>query len=181
MRVLRTFFATLLTVILVIGMVVGAYTVFPLKNVEDIRSISREMGIDRYLVAALIKAESNFDESAISKADAKGLMQLTDETAMFCAEKMGMELGEGDVYNPEINIRLGSFYLKRLLDMFDGNVDSAIAAYNAGEGRVKEWLGNKEYSSNGEELDNIPYGETKRHVKKIAQYQKIYKLLYPEF
>ena len=106
-------------------------------------------------------------------------MQLTDETAQFCAEKMGIELNEGDIYSPAINIRLGTFYLSRMLNLFDGDERLAVAAYNAGEGRVQEWLKNPTLSTDGESLDFIPYEETRRHVEKIETYKKIYKLLYP--
>lgn len=180
MKFIKNFLSALIVFCVIIGIIAGIYGMYPLKYVGFIRAASEEAGVDRYLTAALIKAESNFNPQALSNADAKGLMQLTDETAQFCAEKMGIELSEGDIYNPEINIKIGVYYLKRLLDMFDSDLTLAVAAYNAGEGRVKEWLANAEYSADGVTLDTIPYGETKRHVEKIGQYQKIYKILYPE-
>lgn len=181
MKFIRNFFAALLAVVLAVIMVWGIYALYPLKYVDYIRNISEEMGVDRYLVAAVIRAESNFDEVALSKANAKGLMQLTDETALFCGEKLGLYIAEGDVYKPEINIRLGVYYLKRMLDMFNSDTDLAVAAYNAGEGRVKEWLSNEAYSPDGKTLSVIPYEETRRHVEKINKYISIYKILYPEF
>jgi len=106
-------------------------------------------------------------------------MQLTDTTAEYCAGNLGITLSEGDIYKPEINIKLGVYFLKRLLDLYDGDEDLAIAAYNAGEGRVNEWLANPEYSTDGETLDSIPYRETERHVEKIRFYKWVYRILYP--
>lgn len=179
MKLRKIFFALVLLVVLVLGVIWGLYTMYPLKHEEHIRTFADEMGVDRYLVAALIRAESNFDETALSNADAKGLMQLTDETAQFCAEKLGITLREGDVYNPEINIQLGVYYLRRMLDMFNGDEQIAVAAYNAGEGRVKGWISNPDYSD-GVHLNVIPYEETRKHVEKVEKYRKVYELLYPK-
>lgn len=179
MKFLKYLFSVILIFAVIIGALLCVYRIFPLKYTEIIRREADSQGVDRYAVAALIKAESNFKANAFSSAEAKGLMQLTDETAQFCANLMGMELNENDIYNPEINIKLGVCYFKRMLDLFGGDVNMAVAAYNAGEGRVKEWLNDPEYSTDGETLHTIPYEETKRHVEKIAAYIKVYKTLYP--
>ncbi|MBR5535673.1 MAG: lytic transglycosylase domain-containing protein [Clostridia bacterium] len=179
MKLIKGIVGLFITFAILCGAVWGIYRLFPLKYLTEIRTVCGELNVDPYLVAALIKAESNFNMDAISRADAKGVMQLTDETAEFCAEKLNMELAEGDIYSPKVNIRLGSYYLKRMLDLFEGDEALAIAAYNAGAGRVKKWLKNPEYSPDGESLQVIPYEETKNHVKKIEAYKKIYKILYP--
>lgn len=179
MKLIRSIVSTFIVAVVIIGAIFCAYRLFSLKYVHEIRQSADEMGVDRFLVAALIKAESNFKVDAVSRADAKGVMQLTDETARFCAEKLGVELKDGDIYSPAVNIRLGTFYLSRMLNLFDGDEGLAVAAYNAGEGRVQEWLKNPTLSTDGESLDFIPYEETRRHVEKIKTYKKIYKLLYP--
>ena len=179
MKLIKSIVSTVVLVVVLLGSIYGAYRLFPLRYLHEIRLASDEMDVDRYLVAALIKAESNFEIDAISRAEAKGVMQLTDDTAQFCAKKLGIDLKEGDIYSPAVNIRLGVFYLKRMLEMFNGDEALAVAAYNAGEGRVHEWLNNPEYSTDGENLKIIPYAETERHVKKIETYKKIYKVLYP--
>ena len=179
MKFIKKLMAFVLVIMVIFGVVMGVYTLYPLKYTEYIRTVSEETGIDKYLIASIIRAESNYDEKALSNAGAKGLMQLTDETAAFCAEKMGIELNDGDVFNPEINIRLGVYYYKRVLELFDYDETLAIAAYNAGEGRVRAWLSNESYSSDGKTLDVIPSKETENHIKKIENYQKIYKFLYP--
>lgn len=179
MRFLKYVFIILLVFAVLAACIFGAYKLFPLRYTEIIRNEAAVQGVDAYLVTALIKAESNFKANAVSQAEAKGVMQLTDDTALFCAEKTGITLNENDIYSPEINIKLGVYYLARLLELFGGNEELAIAAYNAGEGRVREWLGDPTYSTDGESLDTIPYDETKNHVEKIALYKKIYKALYP--
>ncbi|MBQ8003382.1 MAG: lytic transglycosylase domain-containing protein [Clostridia bacterium] len=179
MKLIKSLLGTALTVALLLGAIWGAYRLFPLKFIDEIRLYSDEMGVDRHLTASLIKAESNFNENAVSGADAKGVMQLTDETAAFCASKLGITINDGDIYNPDINIRLGVYYLKRMLDIFGGDESLAVAAYNAGEGRVAQWLADPSVSTDGATLESIPYKETERHVKKINVYKKIYKLLYP--
>lgn len=179
LKFFKCIFVVLLIFAVAVAGVYGAYRLFPLRYTEIIRSEADAQGVDRYLVTALIKAESNFKANAFSSAEAKGLMQLTDETAAFCAEKLGIELGENDIYSPEINIKLGVCYLARVLELFEGNEELAIASYNAGEGRVREWLNDPMYSTDGVSLDTIPYDETRRHVEKIAVYEKIYKVLYP--
>lgn len=179
MKFLKKTVAMVVVAAVLFGAIGVIYYLYPLKYTSDIREYSEEMGVDPHLVAALIKAESNFDKDAQSDAGAKGVMQLTDETARFCAEKLGIELKDGDVYNPDINIRLGVYYLKRTFELFDGDVTLAVAAYNAGEGRVRAWLRDERYSSDGKTLHTIPYEETKNHIEKIQTYQKVYKILYP--
>ncbi len=179
MKLIKNTVSTLLCTCILIACVFCVYRLFPLKHVGLIRTCADEAGVDKYLVAALIKAESNFNSNAISVAGAKGIMQLTDETAQFCAEKEGIELSEGDIFNPAVNIKLGVYYLKRTLDLFNQDEVVAIAAYNAGEGRVREWLNDPTLSPDGKSLGFIPYEETKHHIEKINNYKKIYKLLYP--
>ncbi len=179
MKFFKYLFRLLLIFILIIITVWGVYAAFPLKYTNTIRSEAAAQGVDKYLIAALIRAESNFDSEAVSAANAKGVMQLTDETAAFCASNMGLDVSGDNIFDPDINIKLGVCYLKRMLDMYSGDEDLAIAAYNAGEGRVKEWLSNPEYSGDGKKLDDIPYEETKNHVAKIRMYKKIYAFLYP--
>ena len=179
MKILKKTIAMLLVVAVLFAAIGVIYSLYPLKYIANIRACSEEMGVDPHLIATLVKAESNFNRDAKSSAGAKGVMQLTDETAQFCAEKLGVELKDNDIYDPDINIRLGVFYLKRTLELFDGDVTLAIAAYNAGEGRVREWLNDERYSADGKTLHTIPYEETKNHIEKIQTYQKVYKILYP--
>lgn len=151
--------------------------VYPLKYEEYIEKYSEEYKLDKYLVMALIKAESNYVYNAHSGI-ARGLMQITDETAQWIAKKMGNEFEPEDIDNPETNISMGCYYLRYLLDYYSNDLSLALAAYNAGMGNVNRWLSDSNLSENGSTLSTIPFEETKRYLAKIEKGIKIYKKLY---
>lgn len=157
-------------------------TVFPLKYEEYIKLYATEYEIDPYLIMGVIKAESNFEDEAISVKKATGLMQVTKSTAEWIADKLDFEDFEydKDIIRPEINIRMGCFYIDYLLEMYSGRETCALAAYNAGFNNVDSWLLNEEYSKDGVTLHKIPFPETEKYVKKISNYQKIYEFLYKD-
>ncbi len=152
--------------------VILIYHAFPAPYGDIVEKYSKEYGVEKALVYAVIKAESNFDTAAVSKAGAKGLAQLTDDTARYVASMIGMEYNSGDSFKVETNIRLSTYYLKYLLDKYDNDLSCTIAAYNAGEGNVDKWLA----SENG--IKAIPFGETDRYLKKVRVYKKLYHILY---
>lgn len=152
------------------------YRTFPLYYGEYIDKYAAEYGHDRYFIMGMIFAESKFDKNAHS-GKAKGLMQLTDATAEELAEKLGLDFYEDMAYDPETNIRMGCFYLNYLLSIYE-NEATALAAYNAGPGKVGEWLENEEHSEDGEALFYIPYEETEKYVKRVYRLSEIYKKLY---
>lgn len=158
--------------ILVWGVRLGAQRLFPMPYRETVLTSAEKYDVSPALLYALIKAESNFDAAAESQKGAKGLMQLMDETAAECAEKTGLSLT--DIFAPEQNITLGAYYLGKLLDMYAGDEKSAVAAYNAGHGRVDSWLSDLRYSPDGKTLSEIPFPETQRYVRKVQLYTKIY-------
>lgn len=123
---------------------------------ELISSTASRYGIDPHLVRAIVKAESDFDEMAVSKKGAKGLMQLMPETA----SRMGVK----DIHDPVDNVEGGIRYLSKLLKMFDWQVPLAVAAYNAGENAVVRY-GNR----------IPPYNETQTYVKRVLRYYSHYK------
>lgn len=152
--------------------------IFPFRHREVILKYSKENNLDPYLVLSVIMAESRFDSGAKSHKDAMGLMQITDDTGKWIAQQMGLtEYSEDKLYQEEYNIKMGCWYLNNLYEEF-GDKDLCIAAYNAGRGRVNEWLNNKEYSKDGKSLNYIPYKETKKYVDKVNTYYKIYKKMY---
>lgn len=131
-----------------------------------------EYGVDEALVYAVIKTESNFDPHAESSAGAMGLMQLTPETLHDVADRLlGEDISESEILDPEVNIRCGVRYLAWLSESFESE-RAVIAAYNAGPGRVSEWL-----EADGE-LRSIPIGETRIYVSKVLHAKDIYKRLY---
>lgn len=148
----------------------------PLTYEEYISVYARENTLDKYLVMAVVKAESNFDPEAHSGV-ATGLMQLTDETAQDLCIKMKVPYSEIDLKKPKDNIRLGCYYLRQLIDKYR-NIDVALAAYNGGPGNVNSWLKDPECSSDGKTLSYIPYRETREYVQRVNKYWNSYKELY---
>lgn len=140
---------------------------------------SEENGLDKYLVYAVIKAESNFDPNVKSNADARGLMQLMEETAVERSNVIENEDIEAyDLYDPETNIKLGTSYLSYLLELYDGNTVLAIIAYNAGLGNVKQWIKDGVIKPDGSDIENIPYKETENYVRKILRDYQMYLKIY---
>lgn len=154
-------------------------SIYPLKYNDYIIEYSKKYDLNPYLVAAIIKVESNFEKNAVSPKDARGLMQITPSTAEWAAEKIKIDNFSLDMlFDPEVNIKMGCWYLDDLRREFGSNMELVLAAYNGGRGNVKKWLNNYENSKNGRELDYIPFKETDEYVKKVEVNYNIYKLLY---
>lgn len=143
------------------------------------RETVEKSGLSPALVYAVIKAESGFDERAKSRAGAVGLMQLLPSTAEFVCRLNGLEFSPEKLTEGSYNVRLGCLYLDYLLNRFSAE-ETALAAYNAGEGTVWEWLRDGRYSSDGEHLMHIPYPETENYVKKVLKFRKNYLIFYRE-
>ena len=148
---------------------------YPLIYKEQVYEYSERFGVDKLLVFAMIKVESGFNKDAESSAGAKGLMQMTDKTADYVAKML--EETEYDLFDADTNIRYGCKYLSYLFNRFE-NTETAICAYNAGEGNVSQWLNNPEYSDDKITLKTIPFIETKEYIKKINESFTKYKKLY---
>ena len=142
---------------------------YPLHYEHIIASHSANYEIDGALLAAVIYRESEFDPDAVSSSGAVGLMQLLPATAEGIASFTGGDAFErDDLYNPELNVRYGSFYLKRLLDRY-GELELALAAYNAGQATVDGWL---------EESSGIAYAETRSYVEDVVRIRDVYRRSY---
>ncbi len=174
----------LLMVLIVIGMgcrYIIKENFFPYKYKEYVDTYSAQYNLDPLFVLAVIKTESKFDDDAHSHKNAVGLMQITVETGAWAAKEMGYStFSKEDLYDEEYNIRMGCWYLRRLNDTFNKDLDLTIAAYNAGPTNVQSWLDNEKYSSDGKSIDYIPFGETKKYVDKVNTYYRIYEYLYRE-
>ncbi|TZE82332.1 lytic transglycosylase domain-containing protein [Calorimonas adulescens] len=152
--------------------------IYPTKYMDIVERYAVEYGIDPYLVLAVIKAESNFNPEAKSSKGAIGLMQIQPDTGKWIAENLGIEnYNEDLLYNPEVNIRFGCWYINNLNSEFKDPV-LVFAAYNAGRGNVQKWLNDKEYSDDGEKLKSIPFKETRDYVDKIIRNYHIFTRLY---
>lgn len=152
--------------------------IYPLDYEATIDKYSEEYGVDKYLVASIIKVESGFREGAVSNRGAIGLMQIMPKTGIWAGEKLGIDVVEEDLYDPDINIRIGTWYIGSLIEEFDGNLENALAAYNGGIGNVYKWLASPEYSRDGLTLDRIPFLETENYVKKVRENYESYKSIY---
>ena len=168
-------FCTLLAFFILASAIAGPVMkqFYPLKYKELIEKYSALYSLDTYLVMGIISAESGFDSDAVSHKDAKGLMQVRDDTARWCIEKFSIpDYLEG----VELNINIGCAYFRYLLDKFQDNTDTALAAYNAGEGNVSRWLTRQ--GGGGTSLSSIPFSETEHYVGKVNNRRMIYKFLY---
>jgi soluble lytic murein transglycosylase len=148
---------------------------YPAAFRKEIALFSARNGLDPSLVYSLIRAESGFSPRAQSPVGALGLMQLMPATAR-AVEKDATDPQR--LFQPELNIRVGTRHLKDLIDRYRGNLVSTIASYNAGAGTVDRWL--KEFGTmeESEFIENIPYAETRDYVKKVLAGREIYRRLY---
>ena len=153
--------------------------VYPIGYSDMVETASMETGIDKYLIYAVIRTESNFNAEAESEVGARGLMQLMEDA--FDWVKFRMEddrsVTYDDMYDPGYNIEYGSFLLKLLYEE-DGDERTALAAYHSGRGSVNGWLEDKNYSSDGKTLDKIPSDTTEHYVKKVMTAYEGYTNLY---
>ena len=179
----KIIFKILLVLLAVICLFVAIASVFicllkkqyPITYKEQVFKYSREFSLESTIVFATIKVESNFNPKAVSNKGAVGLMQIMPSTAKFIAQKLGEE--EYDLFNEETNIRFGCYYLSYLITKFK-NIETAIVAYNAGEGNVRYWLTCPDYSKDGKNLYKVPFLESANYLtkmqKSLAKYTKLY-------
>ncbi len=152
---------------------------YPVAFEAEIDAAAEEFGLERELILAVIHTESRFVSDAVSRAGAKGLMQLTDDTNDWVAMLLREESEPERIFEPELNIRRGCCLLAYLLREF-GETEVALAAYNAGIGRVSGWLEDERYSSDGVTLSHIPIEETREYVKRVAEAREVYRELAEE-
>lgn len=134
--------------------------------------------VDESLVFSVIDAESGYDKKAVSEKGAIGLMQLMPETAKYMAYRLGMPIATDDLFNEEINVALGTAYLAYLNTIF-GKKTLVIAAFNAGEGNVSNWLKEGIISENFPKIADIPFYETRRYTQKVLRLMRLYEFLLP--
>jgi soluble lytic murein transglycosylase len=166
---------------LAVGLVLGVFGKFddviqeltlPLRHEDIIRQQAAEKKVDASLIAAVIYAESKFDDQT-SSAGARGLMQITPEAAQDIERHSGGTTFElGDLADPEINIRYGTYLLRELLDRYAGDTVAALAAYNAGPGNVDRWGGSQL------SVTDIPFPETRAYVEGVLDKRRAYREKY---
>ena len=151
---------------------------YPLPYREHVERYARARGLNPYLVAGLIRQESTFNPRVRSRAGARGLMQIIPATSRQLARQERRKYATRDLYNPEINIRYGTRYLKDVLGRFNGRVDYALAGYNAGPHRVKRWTGMDMSIDPEIFIEDIPFDETRAYVKLVLRNEMLYRRLY---
>ena len=146
---------------------------YPIKYEQEIYSYSKDYGVNPDLVASVINVESGFNKDRVSNKGAIGLMQLMPKTAQWVAEKLGENYQKEYLFNPQTNIKYGTYYLSYLINYFsDENL--AICAYNAGMGNVNEWLKTENFYGNKKILA-VPFKETQNYYNKVLKNKRYYK------
>lgn len=151
---------------------------FPKAYWPDLKRFSTENALDPYLVASLIRQESEFNPGAVSRANAVGLMQLLPKVGSGVAKQQKIRhFAASQLFTPEVNLRLGTRYFREMVDKF-GSFEYALAAYNAGSNRVDDWLGQGKYRDPQEFVESIPFTETREYVQAILRNANVYRQLY---
>ena len=149
---------------------------FPMPFRKDVVAVSGEVGLDPAYVYGLIRQESRFIMDARSGVGASGLMQIMPATARWTAKKLGLDYKPDMIADRDVNLRLGTAYLKLVLDDFDGSQALAAAAYNAGPGRPRRWREGPLLEP-AAWAENIPFAETRDYVKKVLSNAVYYNAL----
>lgn len=148
---------------------------YPQRYGDLVRLNAHRYNLDANLIFALIKAESNFNPRAGSLRGAKGLMQVMDETGFWAAKDLKIEdFTIDDLYDPGINMAIGCWYLNWLMEHFEGDRDKVLAAYNAGNNMVRDWIDNTDSWC----VDSIPFKETKVFILRVKEFLNMYEKLY---
>ena len=153
---------------------------YPLRYQEYVEYYADKYSLDPLLIYSFIRTESGFDPEAQSNVDARGLMQITEETFQWIQSKIAPDEEHTfeELYDPELNIRFGVYYLYACLERYGGDLATAASAYHSGWGTVDELLEDSEYSPDRERLTVFPYTQMRRYVSKIQSSYENYQRLY---
>ena len=148
---------------------------------QDIITYSEKNSVDPFLIAAIIKNESNFKHKAVSGVGAVGLMQIMPDTGRWIAEQMGLaDYKDSDLYQTRTNIRMGCWYVGELEHEFQHNLVLLMIAYNAGRGQTHDWMQENGWDYDFNDTKAIPYADTREYVTKVLQDRDKYYLLYKD-
>ena len=166
----------IISIIIIMLLLIGI--IFPKKYLNEIRDNANKYGLDESMIASVINIESGYDEKAQSTRGAMGLMQILPSTAMEVVDKIGLNIDDiSDIYDVEINIEIGCFYLRYLLDYFNGSIINTLCAYNWGMRNVQDWINAGNVDNNGE-ITNIPVEETRNYIAKYNLNKYVYDYIY---
>lgn len=177
----------LLPFIIIIALAAGIYKapdaakkyIYPKDYSRYVEKYSAKYGMDKNFIYAVIKTESNFDANAESDVGARGLMQLMEDAYDWVGYRMeeNRDITYDQMFDPEYNIEYGTYLLMLLYDEY-GDKETVLAAYHSGRGKVNSWLTQKNLSSDGKKLDDIPSSATKHYVNKVMNAYEAYNNLY---
>lgn len=184
----QTWSVWFITLALLLGFGLAVYrhvmkALYPIHFGKDILMSSQNSGLDPFLLASIIRVESNFNPTAISRQNARGLMQIMPKTGRWIADQTDIRDYSDDLlFIPSLNISMGSWYISSLLKEF-GSLLPALAAYNAGRGNVRAWLKQGQWDGSAKELDSLPFLETRVYVRRINNalnwYRRVYRGSWP--
>ena len=152
---------------------------YPMPYKDPLLTYSFKHEIDPYLLAGLVRQESEFSASVISRSNAHGLAQIMPATGRDLARRLGIKgYTNNMLFQPAVSLQMGSYYLGSLINSLGGNLEQALASYNAGKGRVTQWLERGKYNDPAEFVESIPFNETRGYVQSVRRNAGIYKRLY---
>lgn len=152
---------------------------FPLPFRTDFEHSAERQKMDLFLLAALARQESEFDPKAVSSSSARGLTQILPSTGRELSRQMQIKpFSTARLFQPSVNLELGAYYLHSIADKFDGRWEAALAAYNAGPARAKQWLARAEFHEPAEFVESIPFRETRNYVQIVLRNADLYRRIY---
>lgn len=147
---------------------------YPVLYREEITQIARDNGLSPAYIAAVVMTESSYRPNVVSSVGARGLMQIMPETGEWIASKLGEEFTADDLFQPEVNLRYGGWYLAYLMNRYGGDMRCASAAYTAGLGNVDKWLQDPACSDDGKTLKKMGFSSTDTYVNRVLKYYDYY-------
>jgi soluble lytic murein transglycosylase len=161
----------------------GTYweSLFPLPYRNELVRNAKLNGLDPFTVAALVRQESEFNPQAVSRAKAYGLTQVMPATGRLLARRAGLRrFSPRMLFQPEVNLKLGTYYIRSLLDKWGGRWEETLAAYNAGPNRAAEWAAWRSYEEPAEFVETVPYTETREYIQAVLRNAAMYRLIYQD-
>ena len=154
---------------------------YPIRYQEDILVSSANYDVDPFLIAAIIRVETNFNPDKQSRKGAVGLMQIMPDTADWIVQQAGYAPEASTLlHRPDVNIEIGAWYLNSLNQQFSNNMAAVLAAYNAGPGNAKKWLQSGTWDGTFKNIGQIPFGETRHYIQRVFYYYNKYAGLYSD-
>lgn len=151
---------------------------FPLPYREPLQRFTQQHEVDMYLMAGLVRQESEFDPQALSVAKARGLAQIEPATGRDLARRLKVPYSLAKLYQPEYNLQLGTYYFSWLTKQLNGNTEAALASYNAGMTRAKTWLKWNEYKEPAEFIETVPITQTREYIQAVMRNAATYREIY---